>query len=95
MGNLTKENHGQVPKVTGPYICQSNSMNLYMIDPDTNKVMSALMYGWEAGLKNRTLLSQDKAEKFRFKTTLNVSSMSVPGIDMNTILSEPDCPSCG
>ena len=35
----------------GPFICQSQSLNLYMKNPDQNKLYSALFYGWKRGLK--------------------------------------------
>ncbi|KAG1669752.1 hypothetical protein FOA52_001581 [Chlamydomonas sp. UWO 241] len=35
----------------GPYVDQSQSMNLYMRSPDTTKLMAAFMYGWKMGLK--------------------------------------------
>lgn len=47
-----------------PFICQSQSLNLYMKDPDQNKLYSALFYGWKLGLKTgmyylRTFSSTD------------------------------------
>lgn len=35
----------------GAFVCQSQSMNLYMPDPTQGKVYALLMYGWKAGLK--------------------------------------------
>jgi ribonucleoside-diphosphate reductase alpha subunit len=35
----------------GPYVCQSASMNLWMVDPDFNKLTSAHIYTWQQGLK--------------------------------------------
>ncbi len=34
-----------------PYICQSQSLNLYMAEPTTAKLSSMHMYAWESGLK--------------------------------------------
>jgi len=47
-----------------PFVCQSQSLNLYMKDPDQNKLYSALFYGWKLGLKTgmyylRTFSSTD------------------------------------
>ena len=35
----------------GPYICQSQSLNLYMPDPNYSKMTSMHFYGWKNGLK--------------------------------------------
>lgn len=35
----------------GKYICQTQSMNLYIKNPNFAKMTSALFYGWEKGLK--------------------------------------------
>ena len=35
----------------GPFIDQSQSLNLYLKDPDQNKLYSMLFYGWKNGLK--------------------------------------------
>jgi ribonucleoside-diphosphate reductase alpha chain len=35
----------------GPYVDQSQSMNLYMAQPNFDKLTSALFYGWKNGLK--------------------------------------------
>jgi ribonucleoside-diphosphate reductase alpha chain len=34
-----------------PYVCQSQSTNLFMEAPTRGKVQAALLYGWKAGLK--------------------------------------------
>lgn len=35
----------------GPYICQSQSLNLYMPNPEHKKMTAMHFYGWEKGLK--------------------------------------------
>ena len=35
----------------GKYVCQSQSMNLYMSHPTANKLSSAHFYAWKRGLK--------------------------------------------
>ena len=35
----------------GPYICQSQSLNLYLPNPDHTKMTAMHFYGWEKGLK--------------------------------------------
>ena len=35
----------------GPYICQSQSLNIFMEEPDFKKLSSMHFYGWSHGLK--------------------------------------------
>jgi ribonucleoside-diphosphate reductase alpha chain len=35
----------------GPYVCQSQSLNLFMGDPDFRKLTSMHFYAWRRGLK--------------------------------------------
>ncbi len=35
----------------GPYVCQTQSLNLFFEEPDQQKLTSALTYGWKHGLK--------------------------------------------
>jgi ribonucleoside-diphosphate reductase alpha chain len=35
----------------GPYVCQTQSLNLFFEEPDSKKLTSALSYGWKHGLK--------------------------------------------
>ena len=35
----------------GPFVCQSQSMNLFMASPSFQKLSSALIYGWTRGIK--------------------------------------------
>lgn len=52
----------------GPYICQSQSMNLFMQDPDFGKLHSAHFYSWRAGLKTGQyyLRTRPKAQAQKF-----------------------------
>ena len=52
----------------GPYICQSQSLNLFIQQPNVNKLSSMHFYSWKAGLKTgiyylRTM-SVSKAQQF-------------------------------
>ena len=46
----------------GVYICQSQSMNLWMEDPVYNKLTSMHFYGWEKGLKTGIYYLRRKAK---------------------------------
>ena len=46
----------------GVYICQSQSMNLWMEDPVYNKLTSMHFYAWEKGLKTGIYYLRRKAK---------------------------------
>ena len=45
----------------GPFMDQSQSMNLYMSNPTFSKLSSAIMYGWKKGLKTLCYYVRTKA----------------------------------
>lgn len=45
----------------GPFVDQSQSMNLYFDNPTFSKVSSAIIYGWKAGLKTLSYYVRTKA----------------------------------
>lgn len=45
----------------GPFIDQSQSMNLYMANPTLSKLTSAILFGWRAGLKTLNYYIRTKA----------------------------------
>lgn len=57
----------------GPYVCQSQSMNLYIKDATTAKISSALMYAWKAGLKTLVYYLRTNAPKEATKITVAVN----------------------
>jgi ribonucleotide reductase alpha subunit len=46
----------------GPFICQSQSLNLWMEDPVYNKLTSMHFYAWEKGLKTGIYYLRRKAK---------------------------------
>ena len=64
----------------GPYVCQSQSMNLYFAEPNTRKIGSAIFHGWRRGLK--TLV---------YYTRLQAAAKAVP---VTLAKREVDCASC-
>lgn len=58
----------------GSYICQSQSMNLFIEDPDFKKLTSMHFYAWEKGLKTGLYYLRSKpkaqAQKFTIDPTL-------------------------
>ena len=62
----------------GPFIDQSQSMNLYFSQPDPVKLSSALIYGWKNGLKTGMYYlrsqSSSNAQQFTVEPIINVKT---------------------
>jgi ribonucleoside-diphosphate reductase alpha chain len=62
----------------GPFICQSQSLNLFMENPTYAKLTSMHFYGWKQGLKTGCYYLRTKApvmaQKFTVEPTLKASS---------------------
>ena len=54
----------------GPYICQSQSMNLYIKDPNSAKLTSAIFHAWKSGLKTLVYYMRTNAAKDAVKVTV-------------------------
>jgi ribonucleoside-diphosphate reductase alpha chain len=54
----------------GPYICQSQSLNLFLADPDYRKLTSMHFYTWRKGLKTGIYYLRTKAVASAQKFTL-------------------------
>ena len=67
----------------GPFICQSQSLNLFLENPNYAKLTSMHFYGWKAGLKTGCYYLRTKApvmaQKFTVDPTLLVTGKSVSG----------------
>lgn len=55
----------------GPYICQSQSMNLYIKDPNSAKLTSAIFHAWKRGLKTLVYYMRTNAAKDAVKVTVD------------------------
>lgn len=55
----------------GPFICQSQSMNLFMADPTNAKLSSMHMYAWKKGLKTGMYYLRTKAKARAIQFTLD------------------------
>jgi ribonucleoside-diphosphate reductase alpha subunit len=54
----------------GPYVCQSQSMNLYIKDPNAAKLTSAIFHAWKRGLKTLVYYMRTNAAKDAVKITV-------------------------
>ncbi len=64
----------------GPYVCQSQSLNLFMGDPDFRKLTSMHFYAWRRGLKTGIYYLRTRAvasaQKFTVEPTRLVGAVS-------------------
>lgn len=56
----------------GPYICQSQSTNIYMGEPNFSKMTSMHFYGWKNGLKTGLYYLRSKPSRDAIKFTVDI-----------------------
>lgn len=64
----------------GAYICQSQSLNLFVQDANFAKLSSMHFYGWKAGLKTGMYYLRTKAAADAIKFTVEAESAEVPEV---------------
>ena len=89
----------------GAYICQSQSMNVHIQDPNFGKLTSMHFYAWKKGLKTGMYYLRTKAATDAIKFTVQKEQKSQPTAedvksqnqsDMACSLDNPDeCIACG
>ena len=89
----------------GAYICQSQSLNVHIQDPNFGKLTSMHFYAWKKGLKTGMYYLRTKAaadaikftvEKQKQEPTPNLETMKQNQADMACSLDNPDdCIACG
>ena len=82
----------------GKYICQSQSMNVFIAQPDYKKLSSMHFYGWKKGLKTgmyylrtRPKVKADQVSIAKKRKTSNSNKEPVLACSRDN----PDCLSCG
>ena len=68
----------------GAYICQSQSMNLFMQDPNFGKLTSMHFYAWKKGLKTGMYYLRSKAATSAIQFTVDKSQLGEPKPEENT-----------
>lgn len=65
----------------GPYICQTQSMNLFFEEPTRDKLIKALFYGWNKGLKSGSYYIRSRpkiqAQQFTIDPKLKINPVVV------------------
>lgn len=59
----------------GAYICQSQSLNLYLAEPNFSKMTSMHFYGWKNGLKTGQYYLRSRPARDAIKFTVNVEAL--------------------
>ncbi|MBK9732109.1 MAG: ribonucleoside-diphosphate reductase subunit alpha [Chitinophagaceae bacterium] len=62
----------------GAFICQSQSLNLFMQEPSVSKITSMHFYGWEKGLKTGMYYLRTKAATDAVKFTVEREHVELP-----------------
>lgn len=90
----------------GAYICQSQSLNIHIQDPNFGKLTSMHFYAWKSGLKTGMYYLRSKAATSAIQFTVDKAAASMPAptaaeleqkaADMACSLDDPDgCEACG
>ena len=82
----------------GAYVCQSQSMNVHIQEPNFGKLTSMHFYAWKKGLKTGMyyLRSKSAAEAIKFTVTKENDQMIIPANDKEAeAQSEFECIGCG
>ena len=64
----------------GAYICQSQSLNIHLTDPNFGKLTSMHFYAWKKGLKTGMYYLRSTAAADAIKFTLDKSAIKEPGV---------------
>lgn len=92
----------------GAFICQSQSLNLFVEDANFGKLTSMHFYGWQAGLKTgmyylrskaavdpiKFTLSQKHQKRFQENGNGTVVSQELEAAPMACSIDNPDCEAC-
>jgi ribonucleoside-diphosphate reductase alpha chain len=75
----------------GPFICQSQSMNVHMANPNFAKLGSMHFYAWKSGLKTGMyyLRSNAAVEAIKFTVDKDMVGKSTPNMPSNTSSATP------
>ena len=73
----------------GHYVCQSQSLNLFLEEPDSQKLTAMHFYGWQKGLKTGMYYLRTKAKAKAQQFTVEPTQIKACKRD------DPDCLSCG
>jgi ribonucleoside-diphosphate reductase alpha subunit len=73
----------------GAFICQSQSLNIHLTDPNFGKLTSMHFYAWKKGLKTGMYYLRSTAAADAIKFTLDKTAMSTPFVESAPVVAEP------
>lgn len=73
----------------GAYICQSQSLNVFVIDPNFKKLSSMHFYAWKAGLKTGMYYLRTKAATDAVKFTVDRQALAEKEPALNMVEEKP------
>lgn len=73
----------------GAYICQSQSLNIHLTDPNFGKLTSMHFYAWKKGLKTGMYYLRSTAAADAIKFTLDKSALQQPATEAASTVAEP------
>ena len=73
----------------GAYICQSQSLNIHITNPNFGKLTSMHFYAWKKGLKTGMYYLRSTAAADAIKFTVDKSSMTQPVEEVMAVVAEP------
>jgi len=81
----------------GPYICQSQSLNIHIQSPNLNKLTSMHFYAWKKGLKTGMYYLRTKPAADAIKFTIQKQQQNSDAWDNPKVcdINDQDCISCG
>jgi ribonucleoside-diphosphate reductase alpha chain len=69
----------------GAYICQSQSLNIHLTDPNFGKLTSMHFYAWKKGLKTGMYYLRSTAAADAIKFTLDKTAMQKPHVEATPV----------
>ena len=73
-----------------PYICQSQSMNIYFAEPSLSKLSASHIYAWKCGLKTGQYYLRSRPARDAIQFTLDVDQLDQTDIVRNKSKAEMD-----
>lgn len=72
----------------GAYVCQSQSLNLFVEDPDFQKLSSMHFYSWQKGLKTGIYYLRTRAKAQAQKFTIDPSKVKLTNLKTTTTITQ-------
>ncbi len=79
----------------GAFICQSQSLNLFLAEPTASKLTSMHFYAWKKGLKTGMYYLRTRPAVDAIKFTVDTGLLQHPSPTSSCSLDDPECLSCG